>query len=393
MSDSDRLPSGFRKLTPRERSDAFFELARATPLERIIVAPNDTLLELADAMVESSVGAIPIPLGIAAGFLIDGRVVDVPMATEEPSVIAAATYAARIVRSGGGFTTWADPPIVTSQIFLADCGPVGAARLQAQTDRIQAAADASLERMRARGGGVRELDVCWLPESGLVRLQIHIDVRDAMGANTADTVAESIRPLAQEISGGSVLMAILTNDGSRRRAGARFELPVAKLARGRFSGDEAAARIAHASLLAGEDPSRAVTHNKGIMNGVTAIAIATGNDTRGLEAAVHAYAARDGRYRSLSEFSVRNAKLHGTIELPVPLGTVGGAAGIHPASAAALKALGSPGSTSLGRIAAAVGLAQNLAALFALATEGIQRGHMSLHERRLAWRSRMESGR
>lgn len=393
MSESSdvnkNLPVGFRKLNATERAQTFFDHIDATPLERNLIVPHADTAELADVMVESSVGVMAVPMGVAAGVLIDDRWYDVPMATEEPSVIAAASYGARVVSAAGGFQTWADPPMITSQLFIEACGTDGVQSLQNAEPRIVEAARVPLQRMESRGGGVRAFDVTCLPETQLVRVQLHIDVRDAMGANTADAVGESVRPLVEEISGGTVLMAILTNDGARRRAGARFSVPVGRLARGHFDGPTAAARIQRAGSLAQEDPSRAVTHNKGIMNGVTAIALATGNDTRGLEAAVHAYAARSGAYRGLSTFTVEGDQLIGTVELPMPLGTVGGAAGIHPAGTAALRLLGSPSATELGRIAAAIGLAQNLSAVYALVTEGIQRGHMRLHERRLAWQNRL----
>ncbi len=387
------LPAGFRKLSRTERSARMLDHIQASALERTLVAPSEDALELADVMVESAVGVMAVPLGVASGVLVDGVRVDVPMATEEPSVIAAATYGARIVAGAGGFSTWADPPMITGQVFVEGCDRAAVGTLERSRETILAAARGPLIRMEARGGGLRRLDTAYLPETGLVRLQLHIDVRDAMGANTADSVAEAVRPVVEELTGGRVLMAILTNSGAQRRAGARFVVPVSSLARGDFDGATAAARIETASRLAQEDPSRAVTHNKGIMNGVTAIALATGNDTRGLEAAVHAYAARSGIYRGLSTFTVRGEMLEGQVELPMPLGTVGGAAGMHPASAASLRLLGSPGATMLARIAAAVGLGQNLSALFALVTDGIQRGHMRLHERRVAWLARLsESG-
>ncbi|TFH04766.1 MAG: hypothetical protein E4H09_03135 [Spirochaetales bacterium] len=229
------------------------------------------------------------------------------------------------------------------------------------------------------------MDVVRLQETGLVRLQFHVDVQDAMGANLVNSVAEAIRPVAEQISGGQCLMAILSNASDGRIVTAAFTMPVERLSRGGFTGEQVAKRIVAASDLAQEDDSRAVTHNKGIMNGITALALATGNDTRALEAGMHRFASRTGKYRGLSRFALRNGNLEGTLVAPIAMGTLGGAMGIHPASRLALRLLGDPTATELSRIAAAVGLGQNLAALFALVSEGIQHGHMGLHANRLAW--------
>jgi hydroxymethylglutaryl-CoA reductase len=354
------------------------------------ISATPPLIELADAMVESAIGCVPLPLGIANGFLIDGEEVAIPMAVEEPSVIAAASFAARLVARDGGFITWADPPLMTAQVFLEQVTLEGENRIRACGPRIQAALSGPLASLERRGGGYRGMSVARLPETGTVRVNVTIDVRDALGANRLNTAAESLRPLLQEVSGGRTLMAILSNAADQRIAGARFRVPVERLAvrlpQG-MDGQEAARRIVAASAVAQEDPSRAVTHNKGIMNGITSLALATMNDARAVEAAAHAWASRTGRYRGLSTYAVEDGALSGEISLPLALAVVGGSVDFHPGSRACLKILGSPDARRLARIAAALGLAQNLAALLALVTHGIQRGHMRYNAARLAWRA------
>jgi hydroxymethylglutaryl-CoA reductase len=312
------------------------------------------------------------------------------MATEEPSVIAAATYAARIIARGGGFHTRATEPVMTTQIFLEGAADGAERRLEAAEGRIRAYLEPSLASLAARGGGYRSILASRLPDTGLIRLDISIDVRDAMGANILNTAAEAVCPLVESISGGRRLMCILSNAAVDRRGGASFSLPFSVLAGVVGSpedsaGAETARRIVLATTLADEDPSRATTHNKGIMNGISALALATFNDCRSIEAAAHAWAARKGRYRSLSKYSIEGQALVGDLELPLSLGTVGGAAAFHPASRLALRILGDPGAQELSRIAAALGLAQNFAALLALVTGGIQRGHMRYHAPRIAY--------
>jgi hydroxymethylglutaryl-CoA reductase len=322
------------------------------------------------------------------------------MAVEEPSVIAAASFAARLVRRGGGFQTWASEPVMRAQVFLEKVPPGGELRVAPREAELRERLEVLQASLRARGGGYCGLEVARLPETGLVRIDLLIDVRDAMGANILNTAAEHLRPRLEELTGGKALMGILSNAAGERRAGARFTLPL-ELLRVRVSAEreggagqgaaaasaEAARRIVLAGELAREDPSRAVTHNKGIMNGISALALATMNDTRGIEAAAHAWAARDGRYRGLSGYRFDGRALEGSLEMPLPFAAVGGAVGFHPASRLALAMLGHPDGPGLARIAAAVGLAQNLAALLALVTGGIQRGHMKLHAARLAWQA------
>jgi hydroxymethylglutaryl-CoA reductase len=381
------LPPNFRKLSFSERRTLLGELASRSGKEEAQF--DDDFLglkrpDIADSLVESAIGYLPVPFGVASGFIIDGRAVSVPMAVEEPSVIAAATYAARLVAGEGGFTTWATPPEMVAHVYIEGARPEGASAVLAGRGELGRRLEPQLESMRARGGGLRAIGVDQLAELGLLRVSITIDVRDAMGANLLNTAAESLAPLLEELTGGTAIMKILTNEASGRRAGASLAIPVDRLRRGALSGSESARRIVLASEIARVDPSRAVTHNKGVMNGISALALATGNDTRGIEAAVHRYASRDGVYRGVTRFELAGGMLQGRIEIPLPMAATGGSVGFQAATAFALELLGHPDGPTLSRIAAAVGLGQNFAALFALVTDGIQKGHMRLHAARLA---------
>ena len=393
---SDRLPKDFRKLSIQERRHVLADTYQLDNEQLLGSGHADELLDLADVMVESAAGFLPLPLGIATGFIVDGVEHSIPMATEEPSVIAAATYGAKIVARGGGIATTIDDPVMTAQVFIEQANTRVAAALCSTSDpsalnelaeRLKQSTDAVIPAMTERGGGYRGCDAAWLTETQLLRIQIHIDVRDAMGANVLNTVAEQLKPVITDYCGGRSLMAILTNDALQRRAQAEFRLPLHALRRKGIDSRVLAERIILAGKLAHEDPSRAVTHNKGIMNGVTAMALATGNDTRGLEAAVHRFACRDGQYRGLTSYRLDNDELVGSIELPVPLGSVGGAIGFHPVARMALNVLEVSSAGELGRIAAALGLVQNFAAVSALVAEGIQHGHMRFHAHRLAYQA------
>jgi hydroxymethylglutaryl-CoA reductase len=383
------LPGKFRKLDLLQRQELIRGLYSVLPEEWEAICPDPPLGDLSDIMVEAAIGSIPVPLGVAPGFLIDGGELAIPMATEEPSVIAAAAFAARILRQGGGLVTWSGESVMTSQMFLEGVSPEGESRLRREQGRIGALVDDALPGMKARGGGYRAMELDRLPESGIVAVGLKIDVRDAMGANALNTASETVKPELERLSGGVAVMCILSNAARDRRAGARFTLPVSKLA----AGAEAARRIVLASRIAAEDEQRAVTHNKGIMNGISAVALATMNDTRAVEAAAHAWAARTGGIQPLSRYRLQGGagdrpedqSLEGEIELPLAVGSLGGSVGFHPASRLALKILGYPDARRLSRIMAAVGLAQNFAAVLALVTGGIQRGHMKHHAARLAY--------
>jgi hydroxymethylglutaryl-CoA reductase len=342
----------------------------------------------ADEVVENVVGVYALPLGVALNFRVNGQDVLVPMAVEEPSVIAAASNAAKMVRAGGGFEADADPPVMTAQIEILGVGdPARAsARINGAADELLGLALAALPRLAARGGGARELEVRALP--GRVIVHVHIDCRDAMGANMVNTVAETLADRVAGLAGGRGGLRILTNLCDRRRVRVRARVPVAALATKGVDGqgmDGGAVRdgIVAASRFAEDDPYRAATHNKGIMNGVDSVVIATGNDWRGVEAGAHAFAAVSGRYRPLATWRQSDAggDLVGQLEMPMAVGTVGGTLQAHAGARLAQRLLGVTSATTLGMIIGAAGLASNLAALRALATEGIQRGHMALHRR------------
>ena len=387
---TSRIP-GFYRLGLAER---LRRLAQAVRLDRANAAqlapPGGLSLEQADHMVENVVGLFGLPLGVALNFVVNGREVVVPMAIEEPSVIAGASYMAKLARAGGGFTARADDPLMIAQIQLLDLPDLQAARqavLQAR-ERLLAEADRVDPVLKGLGGGARELQVRLLedtPAGPMLVVHLLMDTRDAMGANAVNTAAERLAPLLAQITGGRPLLRILSNLADRRLARARCAIPAAALAFGDFSGQQVRDRVVEAWAFAAADPYRAATHNKGIMNGVDAVLIATGNDWRAVEAGAHAYAARQGRYTSLSTWSVGPAgELVGELEMPLAVGIVGGATRVHPTAQACLAIMGIQSARELAEIIVSVGLAQNLAALRALATEGIQRGHMSLHARQVA---------
>ncbi len=381
------IPPNFRKLTPVQRREVLKALCSLNEDELLSLSNQIDLSNLADILVESSIGTFPVPMGIATGFLIDRRAAFIPMSTEEPSVIAAASYGARLIKGGGGFTTWAYEPVMTTQIFLKG---VTKRTIDGHEKAIGEQVDQIIPRMVERGGGFRGVSAEW--KDGTLLISIDIDVRDAMGANAVNTVAEGMRDFLTELFGGRVLMAILTNASTNRMAGASFAIPVKLLRKGKMSGHEVCQRIVEANEIARSFPERAVTHNKGIMNGITALALATGNDTRAIESAAHFYAQQSGRYQPLTTYQLENDQLIGKIELPLSLGTVGGTTSFWPASRFSLKLLSNPDSRQLNRYAAALGLAQNLAALFALVTDGIQGGHMKLHAARIAYSAGARGG-
>ncbi|HTN91774.1 MAG TPA: hydroxymethylglutaryl-CoA reductase, degradative [Sorangium sp.] len=337
---------------------------------------------VADRMCENVIATHALPLGLALNFRVNQRDVLVPMAVEEPSVIAAASNAARMVRLSGGFSGDADPPIMTAQVQLDDVPDAdeAAVRLEAARASLLAAGDAAIPRMVARGGGCRDLEVRVLSaELGVLVVHIYVEVGDAMGANLVDTVAEAVAPLVQRIAGGTLGLRILSNLTVRRLV--RVTATVGDDALG---GADVATGVARASRFAELDPYRAATHNKGFMNGLDAAAVALGQDFRAIEAGAHAYAAMSGQYRPLSTWERVPGGLVGRAELPLAVGTVGGLTEVHAGVRAALQLVGAKTAGELAVVLASVGLASNLAALRALASEGIQRGHMRLHERKRA---------
>lgn len=344
----------------------------------------------ADHMIENVVGLHALPLGIALNFLVNGRDVLVPMAVEEPSVVAGASYMAKLARPGGGFQAHTTPPEMIAQIQLLEVPDLPAARLTLLEHKESLLAEvADLDPiLRDLGGGPRELEIRTIDDSPIgpfLVLHLVYDVRDAMGANALNTAAERLAPRVEALTGGRVHLRILSNLADRRLARARCTIPLERLAFNDYSAEEVREGIIAAWAFAAADPYRAATHNKGIMNGVDAVVIATGNDWRAVEAGAHAYAARNGRYSSLSTWGHdAQGNLAGTLEMPIAVGIVGGATRVHPTAQAALKLMGVTSAGQLAEIIVSVGLAQNLAALRALATEGIQRGHMSLHARQVA---------
>jgi hydroxymethylglutaryl-CoA reductase len=394
MTRSSRLP-GFYKLSLEERRRA---LAAALGLDEAHAALLEApLLDEATAnhMVENVVGVYGLPLGIGLNFQVNGNDYLVPMCVEEPSVVAAASNAAKMVRAGGGFSAEADEPIMISQVQLAGVADTVHAkrRIEAHASEIVARADRAYPSLVARGGGCRGIEVRILePESarsqGMLAVHLHVDVRDAMGANLVNTIAEAVADRLAELGGGQVGLRILSNLADRRCVRVKARVPVEQLARGGWDGARVRDGIISASRFAELDPYRAATHNKGIMNGIDAVVIATGNDWRGVEAGAHAFAATrgvQGGYGPLATWrAAEDGALEGRIELPMAVGTVGGTLRVHPGARLGLTLLGIERAAELGMVIAAVGLATNLAALRAMASEGIQRGHMSLHARSVA---------
>ena len=388
MQKSSRLP-GFYDLSVAERADTVAQWAELTDEETAILEEGLNSAQ-ANQMIENVVGTHALPLGIAANFLINGHDYLIPMAIEEPSVVAGASFAARLVRQGGGFSTSSTEPLMIAQIQVVDAADPWAARLDllAAKQRLLNLADETDPLIVSLGGGARDLEVRVVPESPVGPMLVaHLiyDCRDAMGANTLNTAAETLAPAVEEITGGRVVLRILSNLADRRLARAKCVLPAKVLAFGEHPSSLVVERVVEAYALAAVDPYRAATHNKGIMNGIDAVVIATGNDWRAAEAGAHSYAARSGRYTSLTTWEKDgDGNLVGTLELPMAVGIVGGATRVHPTAKVALKILGVETARELAEVIAAVGLAQNLAALRALTTEGIQRGHMELHARQVA---------
>ncbi|ANT61811.1 3-hydroxy-3-methylglutaryl-CoA reductase [Salipiger sp. CCB-MM3] len=382
---------GLRDMEPNARLNAVVAAAGLDHAQEAGLAGDGSLpLSVANGMIENVIGKFELPLGVATNFTVNGRDHLVPMAVEEPSVVAAASYMAKIARSGGGFTASCTTPIMRAQVQVVGLSdPQGArARLLAHRDELVAKANTRDTVLVNLGGGCKDIEVHVFPDTPIgpmVVLHLLVDVRDAMGANTVNSMAEMLAPRVEEITGGKVRLRILSNLADRRVVTASVRIPAEALTTRALSGAEVARGIVEACALAIIDPYRAATHNKGIMNGIDPVVVATGNDWRAIEAGAHAYAARDGRYTSLTTWEIdRDGALVGTLEMPMALGIVGGATRTHPAAQAALKLMKVTSAQELAEVTAAVGLAQNMAALRALATEGIQRGHMALHARNIA---------
>jgi hydroxymethylglutaryl-CoA reductase len=382
--------SGFYKMTLEERRARLVDAAGQTPESLLPFTTGGLSPEAADHMIENVIGLYSLPIGIALNFQVNDKDVLVPMTLEEPSVVAGASFMAKLARLGGGFQATTSEPHMIGQMQVLDLPNVHLAQLSIleHKDKLLAEADAVDPVLKKFGGGARNIEVRVISDSPIGPfLVVHLiyDVRDAMGANAVNTACERLAPHIEAITGGRVHLRILSNLADHRLARARCTIPVKELAFGDFSGEKVRDGIIEAWAFAASDPYRAATHNKGIMNGVDSVVIATGNDWRAIEAGAHAYAARSGKYTSLSTWGKdKDGNLVGTLEMPMAVGIVGGATKVHPAAQASVKLMGVVRASELAEIIVSVGLAQNMAALRALATEGIQRGHMSLHARQVA---------
>lgn len=395
MTTDSRIP-GFYKLPPEGRRAA---VAARLGLAPEALAPLDggaLGIARANHMVENVLGVFELPFAVACNLRVNGDDVLVPMVVEEPSVVAAVSNMARLVRQAGGFEAGMASQVMLGQVQVVGLADVGAAALalEAALPQLRALAAGVHPRLTERGGGIRGMSVRRLrydepgePAEDMLVLHFQLDCVDAMGANMVNTVAEALAPAVAAATGGEVGLRILSNLASERLAWATCRIPPSCFEEpgGAGCGSAVVEGIASAYRFAWADPWRAATHNKGVMNGIDAVAIATGNDWRAIEAGAHAWAARDGQYRSLTTWKIdSDGNLVGRIELPMQVGTVGGPILTHPAVQLAHRILGQPRAAGLGAILAAVGLAQNLGALRALATEGIQQGHMRMHARTVA---------
>ena len=392
----DRTPidsrlENLRRLDPDARLEMLAQAVGLSDADRATLAGRDVLpMQLADGMIENVIGKFELPLAVASNFRVNGRDYLIPMVVEEPSVVAAASYMAKIARGCGGFFTSSDQPVMRAQVqILGLTDPQGARhRLLAAQDELRQMCNARDKVLVGLGGGCIGIEVHVFETSAvgaMAVLHILVDVRDAMGANTVNTMAEAIAPRVAEIAGGHTRLRILSNLADRRLARASVTLTPQALSTDTLDGADLIDAMLEAYALAQIDPYRAATHNKGIMNGIDPVVVATGNDWRAIEAGAHAWAARSGRYTSLTTWERgANGALTGTIEMPMALGLAGGATKTHPAAQAALRVLGVTSAQELAEVTVAVGLAQNMAALRALASEGIQKGHMALHARNIA---------
>ncbi len=380
-----RLP-GFYELPIRERVALIGRAAHLTDGELSKLNQFGALNgELTDVFIENAIGTYSLPLGVATNFLVNGIDVLVPMAVEETSVLAAASHGAKLARLGGGFFTSASEPIMTGQIQLfitelCDWQEI----LTSHKSKLLEWANRGHDSLIARGGGARDLDWHFIKEMNALVLHLYIDTRDAMGANIVNTMCERVSGILPEILPCEIGLRILSNLTDRRTAKAECVVPAKAFDSAEFRGDQVVDRIVKAYQFAFYDMHRAATNNKGIMNGIDPVLIATGNDWRAVEAGIHAFAAKSGRYLPLAVWSkTPEGDLHGEINVPMAVGIVGGVTKLHPTAQIALKLMGSPNASKLAQIIVATGLAQNLSALRALASEGIQRGHMGLHQKNL----------
>ena len=393
MKRTSRIP-GFYNMSIDEKRQQIIKSAQlddeaATTLSNDISLPQD----IADKMIENVIGTFSLPLGVGLNFLINDKDYIVPMAVEEPSVIASASYVAKIIREAGGFTTEASERLMIGQIQVVGCQDFTEAvdAIFQKKEQLIKEANNAYPSIVARGGGAKDLEVRILNEESdssyhqMIVLHLYVNTCDAMGANIINTMMESLAPSVEQITNGKVYLRILSNYADRCLAKATCTIPPKLLESEGFSGEEVRDGIVFAYEFAASDPYRAVTHNKGIMNGIDPVVIATGNDWRAVEAGAHAYASRYGEYGSMTKWSKdQNGNLVGELELPMAVGIVGGSINVHPMSKFSLKLLDVQTADELAQVIVAVGLAQNLGALKALVTDGIQKGHMALHSRSVA---------
>lgn len=382
MAKTSRI-SGFFKKSVEERRALVKDFASLTE-EEVVQISGQIDMELADRMVENVIGTIDVPFGVATNFLINGKDYLIPMAIEEPSVIAAAGNAARMARDKGGFTTSSTGPIMIGQIQVVGVVDPFSARyaILSKKDEIIKLANEQDPFLISVGGGAIDVEVRVVNSKSGPMIIVHLIVncKDAMGANTVNTMSEAVSPMIEEITSGKAVLRIISNLADKRLMRAR-----AVFSKEAIGGEDVVDSIIQAYHFADADVYRASTHNKGVMNGITAVVLATGNDTRAVESGVHTYACRTGEYKPVTIWEKNgDGDLVGTIEIPIAAGLVGGATKTHPTARAAVKILGVESATELGEVMSAVGLAQNFAALRALATEGIQRGHMNLHAKNIA---------
>jgi hydroxymethylglutaryl-CoA reductase len=384
MTKTSRIP-GFYRLPFKKRLEILKDFAGLADEEVGLLENTGALsMDTVDHMVENVIGVFPEPLGLAVNFRINGKDYLIPMATEEPSVIAAACNGAKMVRDGGGFHTSSTTPVMIGQVQVVGLKDAELAKklvLDAKADILKKANDQD-PVLNSFGGGAKDLDAKIIDTTmgQMLIVELYVDCRDAMGGNAVNTMAEAVAPLIEELTGGYVYLRIISNLATKRMAKAWCIVPKEAV-----GGEAVVDGIAYASAFAAADPYRAATHNKGAMNGIIAVVLATGNDHRAIEAGAHAYAGLKGPYTSISKWTKnKNGDLEGVIELPMAVGLIGGAVKTHPVARVAMKILGVKTANEFAEVLAAVGLAQNLGALRALANEGIQRGHMSLHARNIA---------
>lgn len=392
MGTKNSRIAGFYQLSPEQRLQEVksFDGLNEGDLAMLRGGNGTLSVARADKMIENVVGTFELPLGIATNFQINGQDKLVPMAVEEPSIVAGASFAAKIVREGGGFRTSSTRSLMIGQIQLVDVPHVEAARatILEHRDEILRLANAQSTALVKLGGGAEEIETHYFadsPTGPMLVVHLVVDCLDAMGANAINSMAEAVAPMLERLTHGRAYLRILSNLTDRRLAKATIVLPPRALARPDMRGEDVIQGMLHAYAFAAVDPYRATTHNKGILNGIDPVLIATGQDWRAVEAGAHAYAARNGRYTSLSSWRRdEQGNLVGELEMPLAVGIVGGATKVHPAAQAALKLLNVQSARELAEISVCAGLASNLAAMRALATEGIQQGHMALHARQIA---------